>query len=432
MAVRITGVEQGSIAARSGICAGDEIVSMQSRAVNDVLDYQFLAADRQLSIELLRQGIPYSVKLKKREYDDLGLAFSSYLMDKQRSCRNKCVFCFIDQNPKGMRESIYFKDDDDRLSFLFGNYITLTNLTDHDVDRIIEMKISPINISVHTTNPELRVRMMHNRFAGESLAKLYRLAEAGTKLNTQLVLCPGLNDGQELARSLTDLGRLYPAVQSIACVPVGLTRYREGLAALSPFTRERAGEVIDIIEGFQRQFLERHGERLVYPADEFFLKAEREIPPPVYYEEFAQLDNGVGMLASSQQDFEATLPLLEPKGTKRHYTLVTGEAAFGHIQLLCSRLMQADSSLRIDTVAIKNNFFGGEITVTGLVTATDIAEQLQGKPLGELLILPSVMLRHEQDRFLDDRTPEELSDTLGIPIHILQTDGASLAELLEL
>ena len=257
MAVVITQIEKNSYAEKAGIKKNDTIVSIGSNEINDVLDYQFYASDIELSIKLLRDGIPYSVKVRKPRYEDLGLEFKSYLMDEKRRCCNNCIFCFIDQNPKGMRESIYFKDDDDRLSFLFGNYITLTNLSDHDVDRIIKMKISPINISVHTTNPELRCKMMHNRFAGKALEKLFTLAKANVKINAQIVLCPNINDGQELRKTLNDLETLYPSVQSIACVPVGVTAYRENLFPMETYNKKTAGETIDIIHEFQEKFLQK-------------------------------------------------------------------------------------------------------------------------------------------------------------------------------
>ena len=432
MAVLITDIEKNSYAEKAGIQKNDTIVSIGGNEINDVLDYQFYASDIELSINLLREDIPYSVKIRKPRYKDLGLDFKTYLMDEKRRCCNNCIFCFIDQNPKGMRESIYFKDDDDRLSFLFGNYITLTNLSPHDVERIIKMKISPINISVHTTNPELRCKMMHNRFAGEALQKLYKIAEAGNKINAQIVLCPGINDGEELRKTLSDLEKLYPSVQSVACVPVGVTGYRDNLFPMETYNEKTAGETIDIIHEFQEKFLKKDGKRICYPSDEFFVLAKRELPPPEYYGEFDQLDNGVGLIPFLYKEFDSFLPLMEPLGTKRKFTAVTGEAAYPFINDLMDKLRARDTNLELNLRAIKNNFFGGKITVAGLVTGIDIAAQLKGSDLGDALIVPDCMLRHEKDKFLDDMTLEELSQQLNIPVKVIGADGSSMCEILEM
>ena len=294
--VTIIGIEPGSLAQKHKIRAGDKIISINNNEIRDVLDYRFYCTDRKLVIILeTADGKNRKVKIRKDEYEDIGLEFETYLMDKQRSCMNKCVFCFIDQMPKGMRESLYFKDDDSRLSFLFGNYITLTNIGDDEIDRIIKMHISPINISVHTTNPELRCKMMNNRFAGEKLKYLKRLSDAEIKINAQLVLCPGLNDGKELERSLNDLAQLYPSIESVAAVPVGLTKFREGLYPLRPFTKQEAAAVIDTIEKIGDRFYNEYNDRVFYPSDEFFALAERELPDEAYYGAFLQLENGVGM-----------------------------------------------------------------------------------------------------------------------------------------
>ena len=430
MAVTISGVEKRSIAQRHGIKSGDVLLKIGDEAINDVLDYRFYMTAKRLTLFLRRDQIPYSVAIKKDEYDDLGLEFETYLMDKQRSCRNKCIFCFIDQNPGGMRESIYFKDDDDRLSFLFGNYITLTNLTDHDVERIGRMHISPINISVHTTDPELRVKMMGNRFAGSSLKRLYRLCEGNIRINTQLVLCPGYNDGAALERTLSDLDPLVPKIQSIACVPVGLTAYRDGLPPLRPFTQQEAARTVDTIEKYADRWFSRHGVRVGYPADEFFLLAGRPIPPAEYYGDFANLENGVGLIANTELEFCKLLPLLEPNSTPRHISVATGVAAGDAIKKLCAKAREYAPAMNTEVFPIPSRFFGGRITVTGLVTGSDIITELTGRPLGDLLILPSCMLRREQDKFLDDTTPEDVSAALGIPVKVVQDDGASLAEAL--
>ncbi|MFV0497079.1 MAG: DUF512 domain-containing protein [Candidatus Fimivivens sp.] len=430
MAVTISGVEAHSIAQRHGIKSGDVLLKIGDKDIGDVLDYRFYMTAKRLTLSLMRGNAPYNISVKKGEYDDLGLEFETYLMDKQRSCRNNCIFCFIDQNPAGMRESIYFKDDDDRLSFLFGNYITLTNLTDHDVDRILRMHISPINISVHTTDSDLRVKMMGNRFAGSSLQRLYRLCEGNIKINTQLVLCPGFNDGAALERTLSDLDPLVPKIQSIACAPVGLTAYREGLQSLRPFTQEEAAQTIDTIEQYAERWFARHGLRVGYPADEFFLLAKQPIPPAEYYGDFANLENGVGLIANTELEFCSLLPLLEPDQTPRHISVATGVAAGESIKKLCAKAQEWAPSLKVQVLPIPSRFFGGRITVTGLVTGSDIITELKGRPLGDLLIIPSCMLRREQDKFLDDTTPEDVSKALNIPVKVVQDDGASLAEAL--
>ena len=352
---------------------------------------------------------------------DTGLSFHTYLMDKQQRCRNKCIFCFIDQLPKGMRESLYFKDDDSRLSFLFGNYITLTNISEHEVQRIIDMHISPVNISVHTMNPELRVKMMGNRFAGESLEILRRFAKAGIKMNTQLVLCPGINDGKELEYSLQELAALYPAVQSVAAVPVGLTKYREGLYPLTAYTKETAGDVIDIMERFSNEFRKTHGVGFCYPADEFFLKAERPMPSAEYYDDYPQLDNGVGLWTSLRDEFFEALSACKQKSRYQKVTMATGTAAF---PLICefAKAAQEKIGCEISVVPIVNHFFGETITVAGLLTGQDLLDQLKGKDLGDALLIPLVMTidytSHSTDKnkFLDDITLKEAEAALKLPV----------------
>lgn len=427
MPVLIQTVAPGSHAARAGIRPGDTLLTIGGRPINDVLDYRFYMTDRQLELSLLRGGAPYSVRIKKAEYDDIGLDFETYLMDKQHSCKNRCIFCFIDQMPPGMRESLYFKDDDSRLSFLFGNYITLTNLTDADIDRIIEMHISPVNVSVHTTDPALRVAMMKNPNAAGSLRYIERLAKSGVRVNTQLVLCPGWNDGEALAKTLADLGKLYPGVQSVACVPVGLTRYREGLAELRSFTAAEAGDTIDRIEAFQREMLEGHGERVAYPSDEFFLLAGRPIPEAGYYGEFSQLENGVGLLSLLEDEFSGAFSDDDGEAAAEGaFTMATGKAAYPLISSLARRVMDRYPGVDIRVRAIENRFFGEKITVAGLVTGADLAEQLGGGALGDRVLLPSAMLRHERDKFLDDMTLGALEEALGVPVLPVDNDGYEL------
>ena len=431
MPVTISGVEDGSPAQRHGIRDGERLVSINGHLIEDVLDYRFYLTDTRLKLELEGAAGPRTVRLRKKdEYDDIGLQFETYLMDKQHSCRNKCVFCFIDQLPPGMRQSLYFKDDDSRLSFLFGNYITLTNLSEREISRIIEMHISPIHISVHATNPELRCRLMGNRFAGNCMDILRRFAAAGIRMECQLVLCPGLNDGEELRRSLRDLETLMPAMESVACVPVGLTRYREGLAPLRMFTPEEAAAVIDLAEETGSRLLQKSGCRLVYPADEFYIKAGRPIPGAEFYGEFSQLENGVGLCSLLRSDFERALADEEgsPRGSR--LLLATGVAAAPLLTELVGQARQKWPELRVQVVPIRNLFFGETIDVAGLVTGGDLIDQLRGIP-ADCLLIPDVMLRHEQDRFLDDVTPDQVEKALGMPLKAIPaTDGWELVQAL--
>lgn len=427
MSVFITGVKKASSAARHGILPGETLISLNGHEIVDVLDYRFYEINASLSILLQNaQGISRQVTIIKREYDEIGLEFESYLMDKQHSCRNKCIFCFIDQMPKGLRDTLYFKDDDSRLSFLFGNYITLTNLSEHEISRIIEMHISPINVSVHTTNPELRVKMMNNRFAGNALGTLRRLAEAGIKINCQLVLCPGINDGDELKRTLFDLEQLYPAVECIALVPVGLTKYRTGLYPLTLYNKETASNVIDIAEDFGKHCLAKYNSRLAYPADEFYLKSEREIPPPYFYGDFEQLENGVGLISLLREEFSDALQYTEYNGKERHITIATGTAAADFISGLLNATVNKYSGLSGEVVAIKNKFFGETINVSGLVTGGDLMDQLKDRHLGDELLIPSSMLRREGDMFLDDVTVNDVQNKLHIPVHCVGNEGQLL------
>ena len=432
MAVKVCGVIKNSKADKAGIAVDDILLSINREEISDVLDYRFFMSEQRLALTLKRNSGKYHVFLNKEQYEDIGLEFETYLMDKQRSCKNNCIFCFVDQNPTGMRKSVYFKDDDDRLSFLYGNYITLTNLTDRDVERILSMNLSPINVSVHTTDPDLRVKMMRNKTAGTSLNRLYRLCSGNNiKINTQLVLCPGINDGDALVRTLTDLGELYPSVQSIACVPVGLTGKRGGLFELRPFTKEEAGTTIDIIESFSAKWLEERGDRIVYPADEFFLKAERDIPPTEYYGDFNQLENGVGIIADNLACFEEQINCTKPCKTKRRITVATGVAAAGSIISMCDKAKLLDPTLDVTVNTIPSRFFGGHITVAGLVTGSDIVAELEGADCGNALFIPACMLRHEKDRFLDDMTKEELENKLGVKVIPIDDGGMLAAELMK-
>ena len=425
--VTIMSVIPGSAAEKCGILPGDILVKINDNPINDVLDYMYYAAESSLNLKLQRNTDIIDVDVFKNEYDDLGLEFETFLMDCKQSCRNKCVFCFIDQMPPGMRETLYFKDDDARLSFLQGNYVTLTNLEQKDIDRIINMKLN-INVSVHTTNPELRVKMMNNRFAGEKLEYIRQLAENGIMLNCQIVCCPGLNDGDELRRSLSDLGQLMPNISSMAVVPVGLSRFRDGLYPLTSFTKETAGETIDIIEEFQAEFLEKFGTRTVYPSDEFYLIAERELPKADCYEDYPQYENGVGMLRSLIEEFEDALENTEYNGQKRNISIATGYSAFDTIKTLAEMAEARFPELRCIVYAIRNDFFGETITVAGLITGQDLISQLSGKELGDDLLISSSMLRSGSDVFLDDLTVPEVSQKLGVSVTATNNDGYDLLE----
>lgn len=429
MSVLIKDVDRGSFAEKAGLSGGCTLLKINGEEIVDVLDYRFYQQNEVLELEFCdNSGNIKTATVKKQEFDELGLNFNTYLMDKQRSCKNKCMFCFIDQLPKGLRESLYFKDDDSRLSFLFGNYITLTNITEHEVERIIKMHISPINVSVHTTDPELRVKMMRNPNAGKVLSLLKRFDEAGIRLNCQLVLCPGINDGKALESSLYDLINLQN-IGSVAAVPVGLTRYREGLYPLEPFDEESAGAVIDIIDKIGDECTTRFGERKVYPSDEFYLLAERDIPDAEFYGDFLQLENGVGLWALLKSEaFEAIEDDCEEYEGFRKVTIATGEAAYPLLSEIADRCNKKWDVLDCRVVAIKNNFFGGHITVSGLVTATDIYEQLKDSELGEELLIPSSMLRSEGDMFLDSITLDELSERLNIKITPVDNDGWQLLD----
>lgn len=431
MSVKIESVCSGSYGEKAGICGGDVLLEVNGHEIYDFLDYRFYIQAKKLSLTLTRDGGEYKTNIRKSdEYADIGLEFGTYLMDKQHSCKNKCVFCFVDQMPKGMRDTLYFKDDDSRMSFLFGNYITLTGLCEREVQRIIDMHISPINISVHTMNPDLRVKMMKNPHAGEVLDILNRFSEHGIEMNTQLVLCPGINDGEELRFSLKKLAELYPAVKSVAAVPVGLTKFRDGLFPLRTYTKEEAGNVIDIIDEFNAHFVYYKGTALAYASDEFYLIAGRELPNAEYYGEFSQLDNGVGMCALLKEEFFSALSQEESRTVNRKVTVATGVAAYGLLCELAEAAEKKFNGLCVDVVKITNDFFGDTVTVAGLITGADFKAQLKSVQLGDVVLIPRVSLRSEGDRFLDDVTVRELSEYLGKDVFPVENDGCKLLEMM--
>ena len=419
MPATIDFITPNSPAAKKKIAPGDVLLSVNGHEINDVLDYRFYSTERKLRLALRRGGKEYTVRLRKEEYDDLGLEFADGLMDEQRHCKNKCVFCFIDQLPPGLRETLYFKDDDARLSFLFGNYITLTNLSEREARRITAMRLSPVNVSVHTMDPALRCRMMKNPHAGESLRYLHQFAEAGLELNAQLVLCPGWNDGEALRFSLQELCKL-PTLRSVAAVPVGLTKYRDGLTPLRSFTPQEAAQVIDCFDEF------RDGRVEACCSDEFFLLAGREMPGADYYGEFRQIENGVGLWASLRQDF-LDLPeeTKQDDATPFSCTIVTGAAAQPLLQFLVDETAKISHNKRVNVCCVRNEFFGPAITVAGLLTGQDIISQLRGTDLGQALILPAACFNHD-GLTLDGMTLGEISVALDIPAVAIKNDAQEL------
>ena len=428
--VKITDVEHRSHAERAGILPGDTLLCINGNEINDVLDYRFYLTERRVEITYLRDGEEKLAVITKGEYSDIGLGFETPLMDKKRSCKNGCIFCFIDQNPAGMRESIYFKDDDSRLSFLHGNYITLTNLTDADVDRIVKMRFSPINVSIHTTNPDLRVKMMKNKRSGEVLDYLRRFYEAGLSMCGQIVLCRGVNDGEELLRSMRDLSQYYDRMGSVSIVPAGLTKHRDGLYPLTDFTPEEAAAVIDMVETFATEHKAKTGSRMFFLADEFYLKAGRELPDADYYEGYPQLENGVGMIRSFDEDFALGAEDAEVSDKPRTVSIATGVAAYPKMQEYATRVKKTRPQMQTKVYKIINHFFGESITVAGLLTGKDILEQLSGEDLGEVLYIPQNALRAGEETFLCGMTVGELSEKLGISVVPMSADGYELATAL--
>lgn len=428
MSVTIKGVAPHSPAAKAGIQPGDCLKTINGHEIRDVLDFDFYSAEKKLTLELERMGEQYRAEIAKREYTPIGLEFETFLMDRQRHCANQCIFCFIDQLPKGMRESLYFKDDDVRLSFLMGNYVTMTNFSRRDVDRIMEMHISPINISVHTTDPELRVKMLGNKNAGRVLSYMNEFKAAGIKMNAQVVICPGWNDGEALERTLHDLVALAPEVESIALVPVGLTAHREGLCEIPEITPENAGRIIDAAARWNAISRQHTGQTLVYPADELFLKAGWAIPGEEFYGEYPQLENGVGMLALFRTTFHNALDSLQPEDqpTHKHLTIATGEAAASLLKELADAFTAVFPTVRVDVVVVKNEFFGGGVTVAGLLTGRDLQKNLQGRDNGDFVLISCDTQKAGEAIFLDDMTLSELSERVGAPVLPVENDGAAL------
>ena len=416
-----------SIAEELGIEPGDRLLAINGQEIMDVFDYQYYIKDEYIEVLVAKpSGEEWLLEIDKDYEEDLGVEFENGLMDAYRSCHNKCIFCFIDQMPKGMRDTLYFKDDDSRLSFLQGNYVTLTNMSEHDIERIIRYHLSPINVSFQTTNPELRCRMLNNRFAGEALKKVDRLYEGGIIMNGQIVLCKGVNDGAELDRSIRDLTRYIPQLESVSVVPVGLSRYREGLYPLEPFEREDARAVLSLIHSWQDRIYREHGIHFVHASDEWYALAGLPMPEEERYDGYLQLENGVGMLRLQEEEFTQALALAKEStalGAEREVSVATGVLAYPYICKMADRLMEAFPLLTIHVYEIKNYFFGEMITVSGLLTGGDIRKQLQGKLLGEALFLPENVLRTEERIFLDDMTQQELGDALQVTVNIVKSSG---------
>ena len=425
----IKSVEEGSIAWEMGIEPGDRLLQINGSIIEDVFDYHYYTNDEELLILIQKEnGEEWELEIEKDYDEDLGIEFEQGLMDEYRSCRNKCMFCFIDQMPKGMRDTLYFKDDDSRLSFLQGHYITLTNMSDHDIQRIVDYHLEPINVSIHTTNPELRCKMLHNRFAGDALKKIQILYDGGITMNGQIVLCKGINDGEELERSIRDMTKWLPNLQSVSVVPVGLTKFRDGLYPLEPFTKEDAKEVLGIIHKWQKKIYEEYGIHFIHAGDEWYLLAEEELPEEERYDGYLQLENGVGMLRLLLNEFEEAYEPLAGDGREIHLSMATGKLAYPYLKEMLERLKAKYPNLNVNLFEIRNDFFGERITVAGLITGQDLIAQLKGQDLGDALLLPCSMLRSGEEVFLDDVTVTELSDALQVPIDIVKSSGQDFIE----
>ena len=427
-------VYPGSIAEEMGIEPGDVLLRINKQEIGDVFDYRYYIKDDYIEV-LIRKadGEEWLLEIDKDYDDDLGIEFDNGLMSDYRSCSNKCIFCFIDQMPPGMRETLYFKDDDSRLSFLQGNYITLTNMTEKDVERIIHMQLAPINISVQSTNPELRCKMLHNRFAGDKLKYLDQLYEGHVEMNGQIVCCKGVNDGEELKRSIEDLSKYLPFMRSVSAVPAGITKYRDGLYPLELYTKEEAGAVIDLIESYQKKFYEEYGLHFIHASDEWYITAERDFPEEERYDGYIQLENGVGMMRLFIEEFEEAVKSLEGKPMERTLTIATGKLTYPTISRFAEQLMKLYPGLVVHVYAIRNDFFGETITVSGLITGQDLVKQLleykeQGVDLGETLLIPSNMLRTGEEVFLDDMTVQQVEEALEMHLTAIEPGGQDFVD----
>ena len=425
----ISRVLPGSIGEELELEPGDVLVSINGQLVEDVFDYRYLMNDE--VVELLirkKNGEEWELEVEKDYEDDLGVEFENSLMDDYRSCSNHCIFCFIDQMPPNMRETLYFKDDDSRLSFLQGNYVTLTNMSEYDLDRIIKFHLSPINVSFQTMNPELRCKMLHNRFAGDALKKVDKLYQGGVIMNGQIVLCKGVNDRDELEYSLEKLSEYAPVLQSVSVVPVGLSKYRDGLYPLEPFDREDAEYLIEQVERWQKIMMERHGIHFIHASDEWYILAGKKLPEETRYDGYLQLENGVGMMRLLETEVKERLAGLE--GDNREFTasVATGKLAAPFIQQYMKLIQEKFPNIKVNVYTIRNDFFGERITVSGLITGADLREQLKDKELGEKILIPCNMLRSGEDVFLDDLTVDDIREALGTELVVVYEPGADLVD----
>ena len=419
----------GGIGEELGIEPGDKLLAINGNEIQDVFDYYYYEESEQLLLLIEKpDGEEWELEIEKDEDESLGIEFDQSLMDEYRSCRNKCMFCFIDQMPKGMRETLYFKDDDSRLSFLQGNYITLTNMSDHDVERIVKYRLEPINISFQTTNPELRCKMLHNRFAGEALKKVDILYRGQIEMNGQIVLCKGVNDGEELERTIRDLTGYLPYLKSVSIVPVGLTKYRDGLYPLEPFTKEDAREVLSVIHRWQEKIYQEHGIHMIHAGDEWYVLAEEEVPEEARYDGYLQLENGVGMMRLLFNEVQEALSAVTGDGRQREISLATGRLMYPYIGKILEEIRKKFPNITTHLYAIRNDFFGERITVSGLITGQDLTGQLKGQPLGERLLLPCNMLKIGEPVFLDDFTLEEVENSLQVKTDIVKSSGQDLLD----
>lgn len=425
----VSDIVPGSIAEELGIRPGDKLLAIDGHEIEDIFDYQFYVEDEEIVLLIEKpDGEQWELEIEKEADEDLGIEFGQGLMDEYRSCYNKCIFCFIDQMPKGMRDTLYFKDDDSRLSFLQGNYVTLTNMSSHDIERIIRYRLEPINISFQTTNPELRCRMLHNRFAGEALKKVDMLYQGGIEMNGQIVLCKGVNDGDELERSIRDLTSYLPLLKSVSVVPVGLTKFRSGLYPLEPFTKEDAREVLDVIHRWQEKIYQEYGIHFIHAGDEWYLLAEEDVPEEERYDGYLQLENGVGMLRLLFNEFAEGYDALTGDDRRDELSIATGKLAYPYLCKMAEKITEKFPGVRIHVYCIRNDFFGERITVSGLITGQDLMAQLKERELGRRLLIPCNMLKTDEDIFLDDFTVEQVSGALQVPIDIVKSSGQDLID----
>lgn len=425
----ISEIEPGSIAEEMGIEPGDKLLTVNGNIIEDVFDYRYYMEEERVVLLIEKaDGEQWELEIEKDEFEDIGIEFAQGLMDEYRSCRNKCIFCFIDQMPPGMRDTLYFKDDDSRLSFLQGNYVTLTNMSDHDIQRIVKYHLEPINISFQTMNPELRCRMLHNRFAGEALKKVDILYEAGIEMNGQIVLCKGINDGDELDRSIREMTRYLPYLRSVSVVPVGLSKYREGLEPLEPFTKEDALQVLETVHSWQERIFPVYGIHFIHASDEWYILAEKELPEESSYDGYLQLENGVGMIRLLLDEFSEALEQEQGDEEKRELSLATGYLAYPYLERMTEQMQEKFPNTEVYIYPIRNDFFGEMITVSGLVTGQDIMKQLLGQHLGERLLIPCNMLKVDEDIFLDDFTVSDVERTLQVKLNIVKSSGQDLLD----